>query len=364
MNNRNTGPTPLPPQVLTAMAQQPLSHRSASFRDAFTRVAARLATLVNSPAPALLLSCSGTGGLEAAIASLVSPTSRVLVLSAGAYGELLARIAAHYTLQLDILSASPGSALSAEAVAARLEHVRYDVILLTHSESSTGIYHPVEAIIQAIRRHSEALVAVDVVSSVGACAIDMRAWEADVLIGATQKGLMAPAGMAIIWLSARAEQHIAQQPASSAYLHLRPWLEASRQQSVPYTPAMNVFQGFEAALTMIFAEGLTVRYQRHQAAAARCRAFFSDDTRVRCFAPADAAGHSITALLLAERVSATAVKNRLEQRYRTLVSTGLGPLTERLIRVGHMGHFTPDEVESALRAIALAVKEEEAVDGN
>ena len=364
MNNRNTGPTPLPPQVLTAMAQQPLSHRGAHFRAALTSVAGRLATLVNAPAPALLLSCSGTGGLEAAIASLVSPTSRVLVLSAGAYGDLLARLAGFYSAQLDVLTAAPGSALSAQAVAEQLAHSRYDLILLTHSESSTGIYHPVAAIMQVIRQHSAALVAVDVVSSVGACAIDMQAWGADVLIGATQKGLMAPAGMAIVWLSARAEQHIARQPASSAYLHLRPWLEASRQQSVPYTPAINVFQGFEAALTLIFAEGLTARYQRHQAAAARCHAFFADDARIRCFAPAEVAGQSISALLLAEGISATAVKARLEQRYHTIVSTGLGPLTDRLIRVGHMGHFTLDEVESALQAIALAVQEEEAGDGN
>lgn len=364
INNRNTGPTPLPLPVLAAMAQQPLSHRSTAFSAALTSVAGQLATLINAPAPALLLSCSGTGGLEATIASLVTPRSRVLVLSAGAYGDLLARIAAHYTTQLDVMQCSPGTVLSVQATIDRLKQARYDVVLLTHSESSTGIYHPVAEIIAAVRRYSDALVAVDIVSSIGASAIDMQRWGADALVGATQKGLMAPAGMAIICLSERAERHIERQPAASAYLHLRPWLEASRQRSVPYTPAMNVFQGVQAALAMIASEGLEARYQRHRNAAARCRAVFADGAQARCFAPPEAAGDSITALLLPERVSAAAVKARLERHYDTLVSTGLGTLSDRLIRIGHMGYYQPEEIDAALEAVAQAINEEEAAYGD
>ncbi|CAI1163877.1 pyridoxal-phosphate-dependent aminotransferase family protein [Serratia entomophila] len=358
INNRNTGPTPLPPAVLDAMAQQPLSHRSNVFREAFAAVTAQLARLVNAPDPGLLLSCSGTGGLEASIASTVSAESRVLVLSAGSYGDLLVRIASRFTPTLDIMHFNPGGTFDLAALQKQLMQASYDVVLLTHSESSTGVYHPIALVTATIRAHSDALVLVDVVSSLGAAPIDMVEWGADVLVGATQKALMAPAGMAVVYLSARAQRCVEQHPVCRDYMHLRPWLEASRQHGVPYTPAVNVFQGLAAAVGLIFAEGLPARYQRHQDASARCRAFFADHDRVCCVAAPQHASHSITALHLSDVLSASSIKNRLEYEHHIVVSTGLGPLAERVIRIGHMGHFTLEEIDEALQAIAQVIEKE------
>lgn len=359
INNRNTGPTPLPPSVLAAMAQQPLSHRSSAFRDAFSEVTAQLATLVNAPSPALLLTCSGTGGLEVSVASIVTHNSQVLVLSAGAYGDLLTRIASHVTTHLDVMSFTPGAAMLATEVHLKLTQKKYDVVLLTHSESSTGVYHPVAEITAIIRAHSDALILVDVVSSLGATKIDMAHWGADLLIGATQKSLMAPAGMAVVYLSERAQRHIEQHPANYTYMHLRHWLEYGRQNSVPYTPAVNVFQGLQASMKLIFAEGLDKCYQRHQEAAARCRSFFADHQAVRCFTQVEHASHSVTALLLADRFSASGVKESLESEHKVIVSTGLCEFSEQLIRVGHMGYFTLEEVDHAMLAISHVVNDKD-----
>ena len=358
INNRNTGPTTLPSIVLTAMAQQPLSHRSKEFREAFTDVTAQLAKLVNSHEPALLLSCSGTGGLEASIASIVCNQSRVLVLTAGNYGDLLARIAGRFTENLKIVRFNPGEGFDPAELQTHLMQASYDVALLTHSESSTGVYHPIAAVIKAIHAYSDALVLVDTISSLGATHIDMSTWGADVLVGATQKGLMAPAGMAVIYLSIRAQRYIEQRPFGRDYMHLRPWLEASRQHSVPYTPAVNVFQGLQAAMALIFDEGLLERYRRHQEASSRCRSFFANSNLVRCFAQPQYASHSITALYLSPELSASKIKKRLEDEKKMMVSTGLSPLTERIIRIGHMGHFTLTEIDNALEAIVQVLEKE------
>lgn len=365
INNRNTGPTPLPPSVLIAMAQQPLSHRSKAFREAFIEVTTQLATLVNAPEPALLLSCSGTGGLEASIASIVNIESRILVLTAGDYGDLLARIARRFTAHINIVRFAPGESFDPAVLQTHLMQASYDVVLLTHSESSTGIYHPVAAVIAVIRGLSDALVLVDIISSLGATAIDMAAWDADVLVGATQKGLMAPAGMAVVYLSIRAQHYIEQCPdGHNYYMHLRPWLAASWQHSVPYTPAVNVFQGLQAAMALIFAEGLPARYQRHQEASSRCWRFFANSDHVRCFASPQYASHSITALYLSEDLSASVIKKRLEYEHHIIISTGLGPLTERIIRIGHMGHFTLTEIDDALQTITKVIAQEKSAYGD
>ncbi|WMY75963.1 aminotransferase class V-fold PLP-dependent enzyme [Buttiauxella selenatireducens] len=364
INNRNTGPTPLPPSVLIAMAQQPLSHRSMAFREAFTEVTAQLAKLVNATEPALLLSCSGTGGLEASIASIVNIESRVLVLTAGNYGDLLARIAGRFTANLNVVRFAPGESFDLSVLQTHLMQASYDVVLLTHSESSTGIYHPVASVITVIRAFSDALVLVDTISSLGATPIDMAAWDADVLVGATQKGLMAPAGMAVVYLSIRAQHYIEQYPDNHTYMHLRPWLEASRQHSVPYTPAVNVFQGLQAAMELIFAEGLPDRYQRHQKASSRCRSFFADSNHVRCFAAPQYASHSITALYLSDALSASVIKKRLEDEHHIMLSTGLGPLKERVIRIGHMGHFTLTEIDDALLIVSNVISQEKSAYGD
>lgn len=358
INNRNTGPTPLPPSVLTAMSQQPLSHRSSAFREAFTDVTNKLAKLVNASEPPLLLSCSGTGGLEASIASIVSDKSKVLVLTAGSYGDLLARIAGRFTTHLNIVNFTLGESFNLSILQTQLIQTEYDAVLLTHSESSTGIYHPVAEVINFIRQYSDALILVDTISSLGATPIDMAAWEADVIVGATQKALMAPAGLAVIYLSARAQSYVERCPKYHDYMHLFPWLKASRQNCVPYTPAVNVFQGLHEAIALIFAEGLSVRYQRHQEASHRCRAFFSDNENTRCFAPTQYASHSITALYLSNSLSASVIKKRLEDEHRIIVSTGLGHLTERVIRIGHMGYFTLAEIDEALKATAQLIEQE------
>lgn len=356
-NNRNTGPTALPPAVIAAMAQQPMSHRSPAFRELFIDVTTRLARLVNAASPALLLSCSGSGGLEAGIASLVTEKSRVLVLTAGHYGDLLAKITRCYTADVTVLSFAPGGTFDQVIIAQQLQRADYDVVLLTHSESATAVYHPIRQVIETVRNFSDALILLDVVSSLGATAIDMPLWGADVMVGATQKGLMTPPGLAVLFLSERGQHHIEHHPGPSRYLTLHPWLEAARQHAVPFTPAVNVFQGLQEALRMIEDEGTDRRYQRHRQAAERCRNFFPVDAETACFAPVAVASHSMTAFQLPAGVSAIAVKERLETAHNTAVSTGLGALSDRLIRIGHMGWFTLSEVDAALVALAQVIDE-------
>lgn len=357
LNNRNTGPTALPPAVIAAMAQQPMSHRSTAFRELFTDVTTRLARLVNATSPALLLTCSGSGGLEAGIASLVAEKSRVLVLTAGHYGDLLVKITRCYTAEVTVLTFAPGGTFDRESIAQQLQYADYDVVLLTHSESATAVYHPIQQVIATVRAFSDALILLDVVSSLGATAIDMPLWGADVMVGATQKGLMTPPGLAVLFLSERAQRLIESHPAPWSYLSLRPWLEAARQHAVPFTPAVNVFQGLQTALRLIEDEGGERRYQRHRQAAERCRNFFSADDETACFAHAAVASHSMTAFQLPAGASAIAVKEQLEATHNTAVSTGLGALSDRLIRIGHMGWFTLAEVDAALAALAQVIDE-------
>lgn len=351
MNNRNTGPTTLPQEVLDSMSSQPLNHRSAAFSDAFSRVTQQLSHIVNSDSPALLLSCSGTGGLEASIGSIVKISSRVLVLTAGSYGDLLTKITCNFTQNVDVINFQPGYAYNSIDLKIKLSQHKYDAILLTHSESSTGIYHPINEIISVIKKFSDALLLVDVVSSLGSTNIDMNAWGADILVGATQKGLMAPAGMAIIYLSNRAESYILEQNPTLNYMNLQPWICASKSNCVPYTPAMNVFQGLCTSVDMIFSEGLESRYQRHELAARYCRGFFNNN-KVKYFAPFEYLSHSITSLLLPENVSAKKIKSILEYEYKTIISTGVGEYEDRLLRVGHMGYFSLNEVDAALSHIS------------
>lgn len=348
MNNRNTGPTPLPPEVLASMASQPLSHRSTKFSEDFAEVTQQLAVLVNADSPALLLSCSGTGGLEASISSIVKINSRVLVLTAGSYGDLLIKIASNFSSNLDVIKFLPGSAYDFAELQIKLSQNKYDAILLTHSESSTGIYNPIAETISIIRNNSDALVLVDIISSLGITPINMNSWGADILVGATQKGLMAPAGMAIVYLSNRARQYIESQESTLNYMHLRPWVLSSRLNGVPYTPAMNVFQGLCTSVKMIFSEGLDARYRRHLLAAKRCREFFSNHEIVSCFAPSEYLSHSITSLLLPKELSAIKIKLILENEYKTIVSTGVGEHEDRLLRIGHMGYFSMDDVDAVL----------------
>ncbi len=258
------GPVALSPETLLAGARPMMSHREPRFSALLRRLQNRLCDLMDVDGPILLLPGSGTGALEALALNLVLPEDRVLSLSCGVFGERFREIVARRGATVAAVDVEPGRAVTAEAACRALEaHPGTTVLLLTHNETSTGVTNDIESIVAALPREGRPLVLVDAVSSLGAMACRPQAWGVDGLASASQKGLVTPPGVALLWLSPRAWEK-AERCASPSYyfdvaLHRR-FLEKEEPEN-PYTPPVSLLVSLDEALSLMADEGFSRRFE-------------------------------------------------------------------------------------------------------
>src|SRR5438876_3570093 len=198
------GPTPVPPEVLSAISQPVVHHRGPDFKPVDERTLVRLRDVFRTESDVLLFGSAGTGAMESAVANLCSPGERVLVVSAGQFGERWRAIASAYRAEVETLEYTWGEIPTADDVASRLQELGgAKAVLLTHSETSTGVVCDLQALAAVVNEHG-ALSVVDAVSSLGAVPLETDAWSLDVVVSGSQKALMTPPGLAIVSVSERA----------------------------------------------------------------------------------------------------------------------------------------------------------------
>src|SRR5215211_7970317 len=260
------GPTPIPPEVLLAQGSPLVYHRGPRFGALMRDVTARLKELYRTrDADVLLMTSSGTGGLESAIQNVLSPGDDVLVPIAGFFSERWTKIAEAHGLIVRTVEYEWGRRVDPADVAAALAETPVKAVLLTHSETSTGVIQPVQELAR-VARDAGALVVVDCVSSLGAVPFEFDAWGIDVAVGGSQKALSASPVIAFVAISDRAWD--ASQTATCPRFYFD-WATYRRFADLPHpenpwTPAISVMQGLQAALRLYFQDGVDVAMARHR----------------------------------------------------------------------------------------------------
>src|SRR5579859_5731460 len=195
---RIPGPTPLPERVARAMNRPLIDHRGPEFGAILAEITAGAKRVFKTSSDLLLLTSSGTGGLESAVANLVSPGDEVVVALCSNFGERFAALAAAYGANIVRLEFEWGQPIEADDLARVLaNHPKAKVLLLTHNETSTGLTNPLPQLAR-MGRDAGRIVVVDNVSSISSIAIETDAWGIDVAVSGSQKGWMAPPGIALV----------------------------------------------------------------------------------------------------------------------------------------------------------------------
>jgi aspartate aminotransferase-like enzyme len=348
------GPTPVPPQVLAALAEPVLHHRAPDFREVYARVLGRLQEVHRTESDVLLFTCSGTGAFESAIVSLCSPGDRVLAVSAGYFGERWAQIAAHYGCDVRHLRYAWGETPDPADVASMLAEIGgATVVYCTQSETSTGVVADVQAIAAAARA-AGALTGVDAVSSLGALPLEPDAWGIDVVVSGSQKALMTPPGLAFAAPSAAALA--AAQAATSPRFYLD-WERALRAQTrslTPFTPAVSLVRGLDVALGLLLADGLEAAWARSLLLGRACRAGVKA-MGLELFSPDEDRSAIVTAIRVPPGIDGAAVVRSMRERSGVTAAGGQGELKGAIVRIGHIGHVDLDDVVAALDALEQAM---------
>jgi len=332
-----------------------VNHRGDEFKALLRRVEAGMKPYFGTEHDVILLTCAGTGALEAAVVNTLSPGDAVLAVTIGAFGDRFAKVAEVYGAAVTRLEIEWGEAADPAAVgeaAGAIADLR--AVLLTHNETSTGVTNDIGALAAAIRGVApDALILVDAISALGAVPFSMDDWGLDLVVTGSQKAWMAAPGMAMAAVGPRAwaAGETARMP--RFYLDLKRHRDTAVNGETPWTPAVAVLYQVDEGLRLMQAEGDGV-FARHAACAAMTRA----GLRALGFEllAADAvASRTVTAARIPEGLDWKAFNGALKRRGLE-VAGGQGKLKGRIFRLGHLGSVTTDDILAAigvLEAVAI-----------
>jgi aspartate aminotransferase-like enzyme len=350
-NLRIPGPTALPPSVREAGARQMINHRGPEFAAMLGRILDGMKPFFGTSSDVAMLSCAGSGGLEAAIVNTLSPGDRVLGVSIGSFGDRFAKIAGIYGADVTKLDAEWGYAAAADEVRERLRAMpEVKAVLLTHNETSTGVMNPIGTLAAAIREERpEALILVDSVSGLGAVPFEMDSWGVDVVVTGSQKAWMAAPGLAMLALSERgwAATETAKMP--RFYLDLRSHRESAALGQTPFTPAIAVVYQVDEGLRLMHAEGKEKVFLRHEACAAASRAGL-EALGFDLLADASVASKTVTAAHLPDGYEWKTFNGAIKS-HGVVLAGGQGKLTGKIFRLGHLGSVTVGEIIDAIAVL-------------
>ena len=349
------GPTPVPPEVLAAQAEPVIHHRGPDFRAVLVRVLQRLKLVYRTDHDVLLFTASGTGGFESAVVNLLSPGETVLSVSAGNFGERWTKMAAAYGCDVQQLRYEWGATPQADDLARRLEETRARVVLLVHSETSTGVVADVQTL-GAVVKEAGALSVVDAVSSLGAVPLETDAWGLDVVVTGSQKALMTPPGLAFVSVSPAAWEKSRTATLPRFYYDWERTREAQGQPNTAFTPAVSTVLALDAALALLLEEGLEHAQARHVALGRACRAG-AKAMSLELYSPDEDRSAVLTAILTPEGIDATELRLALRDRFGITLAGGHGDIADRLFRIGHIGYVDVFDMTTALSAVELVLVE-------
>ena len=358
------GPTNVPDRVLRAIDNPTMDHRGPAFGQLGLRVLENLKRIFRTEGQVVIYPASGTGAWEAALANTLSPGDAVLMCRTGWFATLWKEMAERLGLEPRFIDTDWRRGADAAAIGAALQADRAHVIkavCVVHNETSTGCTSRIDEVRAAIDAAGHpALLLVDTISSLASIDYRHDEWGVDVTVAGSQKGLMLPPGLSFNAISAKALAAAEQAGLPRSYWDWRPMLAANASGYFPYTPATNLLYGLDAAVAMLLEEGLDTVFARHDRhAEATRRAVRAWGLEVQCAEPRHYSS-SLTAVRLPEGHSANALRATILARFNMSLGNGLGPLNDRVFRIGHLGDFsdlmlvgTLGGVEMGLRAAAV-----------
>jgi aspartate aminotransferase-like enzyme len=349
------GPTNVPERVLNAMIRPVINHRSPAFRQLLNSVREKASQVFQTEGEIVVLTASGTAGVEAAITNLIRRGDRVVVPIVGEFSRRAADLARWIGAEVCEVPASPGSAPSPEAIEEACEQAKpVKAIVAVYNDTSTGVTLRWLDRVGELATRLGAFLIVDAISILGGDELPVDRWGIDVCVTGSQKCLAGPPTLAILSISERAKRYMVDNPPPTLFLNLPRYFRYLEIGETPFTPAIPLFYALEEALNLVLEEGLDKRVHRHRVCA---KAFYQafQAMGLRPFAEAPVRSNTVIAVWHQEGVDDTAFRQLLNDEYDVLIAGGFSELKGRIFRVGSMGIVNRYHVLTTVSAISSAL---------
>ncbi|HCM77232.1 MAG TPA: serine--glyoxylate aminotransferase [Cytophagales bacterium] len=353
------GPSNTPERVLRAMGKPTLDHRGPAFGELVIRLLNDLKKIFQTEGHVIIYPSSGTGAWEAALTNLFKPGDKVLAYETGHFALLWKTLAEKIGLDVIWIQGDWRHGVRAAEIEEKLnaDHQRQiKGVMIVHNETSSGITSDVQAVRKALDKVGhEALLLVDVVSSLGTTPFYQDAWGIDVAICASQKGLMMPPGLGFNSINEKAREYAKKINSQQSYWNWEKIIAMNETGYFPYTPASGLFFGLEESLKMIFEEGLEILITRHQRLAAACRVAASTWGLENQCLDSKAYSDSTTALIVPAGHNADELRSTILNQFNMSLGSGLGKLKSKVFRIGHLGDFNELMLMATLSGVEMGM---------
>jgi alanine-glyoxylate transaminase/serine-glyoxylate transaminase/serine-pyruvate transaminase len=346
--------------ILAAIAKPTIDHRGPEFAKLGLEVLSGIRTIFKTSGPVIIYPASGTGAWEAALVNTLSPGDKVLMFETGWFSTLWNKMAKRLGIEAECIKGDWRSGVHADAIEARLAEDKAHTIkavAVVHNETSTGARSNIAAVRQAIDNAGHpALLLVDTISSLASIDYRHEEWGVDVTVGGSQKGLMLPPGLSFNAVSDKALAAAKKAKLPRSFWDWEDMLAINEKGFFPYTPSTNLLQGLRVAIQMLHEEGLDNVFARHdRAAEATRRCVRHWGLEIQCQNPLEYSS-SLTAVRLPEGYSADGLRAEILTRCNMSLGNGLGPLADRVFRIGHLGDFHDLMVTGVLAGVEMGLR--------
>ena len=366
MNHSNPvfipGPTNLPESVRRAIDQPTIDHRSPAFAQSIPRLFAGLGSIVATEAGHIFIfPGTGTGGWEATIANTLSKGDRVLACRHGVFSDKWIRMCEAFGLIVDVIECDwtgPADPTLIEAALRADQNQAIKAVLATHNETATGVRSDLKAIRESIDRAGHgALFFVDGVSSIASMDFQMDAWGIDAAVTGSQKGLMLPAGLAIVAVSDKAMEAGKTADLPRFFFDFKQMAQMTHQGGFPYTPPMQLLAGLQHSVDLLLTEGLDAVFSRHFKMGEGVRQAAAAWNLDLCCEDLQYASDTVTTIMVPEGFNADRLVEHAYTRYGMSFGVGLGKLAGQAFRIGHLGMLSESQALSGLAVIEMAMRD-------
>ena len=349
------GPTPVPSEALLAMAMPIIHHRSPDFLPVLDAAKNGLKWLYQTKNDVLILCSTGTGGMVGAVNNFFSPGDKVLAVNGGKFGERWTKICKAYGLQAEEIIVEWGYAVKPETIEAKLKNdPSIKGVFVQASETSTGVYHDIEALAKVVKKYENTILIVDAISAIVAHDLRMDEWGIDVMIGGSQKGVMLPPGLAFVGISEKAWKLSEKSKCPRFYFNFKKERENLAKNQTNFTSPVTLIIGLNESIKLLRKEGLENVFKRHERLANATRA------AVKALGlelyPKDSPSNSVTAVCAPAGIDGQAIYKNLREKYGITAAGGQDHIKGKIFRIAHLGYADTFDIITAIAGLEMVLK--------
>jgi aspartate aminotransferase-like enzyme len=350
------GPSPIPPEVLLAMAEPIIHHRAPAYVKVLEEVREGLKYLFQTKNEVLIFASSGTGAMEGAVTNTLCAGDTVLVVQGGKFGERWAQICNAYGVHAKVIHVEWGKAVDPELIKKALEvEPAIKAVFMQASETSTGVMHPVKEIADIVKNYENTILVVDAITGIGVFDLPADKWNLDIVLGGSQKAMMLPPGLAFAAVSDKALGFVEKSTLPKFYFNFKKELKGIKNNQSAYTPAVSLVVGLREVLRQMREEGLENVFARTDRIARATRAAMKA-LGLQLFAP-DSPSNALTAVMTPEGIDGQKVVKVLREKHNITIAGGQDQAKGKIFRVAHFGYMDTYDIVTVVSAVEMVLKE-------